>query len=150
MSFDPQWVFAPGGGEVGVPLLWLVTRLLLKRQPVESSLPSLFPVAVDGPALWRNRVTMGQSTSEQEVQGHDPQVSRFTPYVHIMIKHHSRQADLMWCVWTNRSDGCCGCIVYSLAQHFLCGSKVPYCAKFTTLKSIFDFSYLLYCSESVC
>lgn len=35
---------------------------------------SLSAAAVDGPLLWRITVTMGQSTSEQGVQGHNPKV----------------------------------------------------------------------------
>lgn len=35
---------------------------------------SMFAAAVNGPVLWRNKVTMGQSTSEKEVQGHNPKV----------------------------------------------------------------------------
>ena len=55
--------------------------------PDECAYLCLFPVAVDGPSLWRNRVTMGQSTSEQEVQGLTPEVGLFSVSICIMVKH---------------------------------------------------------------
>lgn len=42
---------------------------------------SMSAVAFDGPVLWRNTVKMGQSTSEQEVQGQNPKVVFTTQFV---------------------------------------------------------------------